>query len=664
MPFKIQRFERWWTPALAAALFALNAWICWRLFWIGFTPSWSSVEGSFVGLARHLSLHWRDFSWWTIWQCGLPYQNTYVPLFHLAVAIVTSLRHTEAVHAYHLVSGITYSLGGATLFLMVRRFGASRIEALFAGLFFSLFSPSAFLVPEFGVDLGSRFAGRRLQVLTVYGEGPHVSAIALIPIVLLALEYAVRRRTRRAFALAAIAIAVVFLTNVPGTMALALAVFCWLACQPSGSRIAAWKIAAGAALFAYAIACFGDPPSSLATVFGNVGPMHSGFSHSVKTTPYLLPILLATIAATGWALARTRIPLAPRFGALYAVLTSILVLTARQSEKFELLPQAGRLHLEMELGASLVFAWLLWLLYRWRWTRLGVLVISAVAVAAQISNYRWRARIDLVPVNPATRSEYTSARWIDANMHGRRTYATGSTGFWFNAITDTPQVVGCCDQGKTMLILPAAAYLIHAGDTPLKTARAVQWLEVLGAHAVIVNGPKSSDEYKDFQKPERFANFLTPLHEELGDTIYAVPQITTSMAHVIRAEEAMVKVAGDPIYTDITRYAAAIEDPSRPAASCDWLDSGRAHIRASLRAGDLISVQTAWYPGWKAVVNGMSRAPTADGIGFILIQPECTGDCDITLEWTGIPDFWPSLLVTIAALAAAGWMIARGFTVR
>jgi uncharacterized membrane protein len=236
----------------AAALFALNAWIAWRLFFVEFTPNWSSIGGAFVGLARHLSLHWGDASWWTIWRCGMPFQDTYVPLLHVTVAAVATLRSWSAAHAYHATLGVTYSLGAATVYLLARRLDAERPAAVAAGLLWSLLSPSAFLVPEFGVDLGSRWAGRRLQVMLVYGEGPHVTAIALIPLALLALEYALRRRTGRSFAGAAAALGVVFATNIPGTMGRALAVFCWIAAQRAALWPAAHRNAARANALGYA----------------------------------------------------------------------------------------------------------------------------------------------------------------------------------------------------------------------------------------------------------------------------------------------------------------------------------------------------------------------------------------------------------------------------
>jgi hypothetical protein len=637
----------------AVLLFALNAWIAWRLFLVSYTPAWSSIEGAFVGLARHISLHWGDFSWWTIWRCGMPYQDTYVPLLHLVVAAVATIAKWPAAHAYHAVLGVTYSLGAVTLYVLARRLDAERPAAVFAGLVYSLFSPSAFILPEFGVDLGNPLAGRRLQVMTVYGEGPHVSAIALIPLALLVLEYAVRRRTGRSLALASLALGAVFITNIPGTMGLALAVFCWIAVQPGATRFAALRIAATAAVLGYAVVCFAVPPSSLVTVFGNVGPMHSGFSTALHRTPYLLPLVLVATAGVGWLLARTFLPLYARFGALYAAMTALLVLTARHSERFEILPQAGRLHLEMELGIALVAAWLLWLFYRsGRSARYVLAVFGLAAMYYQVGHYRWRARMDLKPVDPTTRSEYTSAHWLDTHMNGRRVYATGSTGFWLNAFTDTPQMTGCCDQGNSMAALASVPYLIHAGIAPAQTRTGIEWLQTMGIHAIVVNGPESNDEYKDYQKPERFENFLPVLHRERGDTIYGIPQRSASLAHVIRPEEA-------PSDRDRSRYVAAIEDPARPEAACDWLAAGRARIRARLNPGDAVSVQTAWFHGWRASSNGAAVPVDRDGIGFLLLRPACTGDCTIDLRWTGPRDFYLAGMVSAAGIALAAWLALR-----
>ena len=107
-----------------------------------------------------------------------------------------------------------------------------------------------------------------------------------------------------------------------------LAVFCWIAVQPAGRWARGWAVAAGASGLAYAIACYGVPPSSLATVVGNVGPMHTGFWFALHKTPLLLPGALIAAAALGYLLRYSRLPLFARFGFLYCGLLAAMVLTA------------------------------------------------------------------------------------------------------------------------------------------------------------------------------------------------------------------------------------------------------------------------------------------------------------------------------------------------
>src|SRR6516225_7640758 len=116
-------------------------------------------------------------------------------------------------------------------------------------------------------------------------------------------------------------------------------------------------------------------------------------------------------------------------------------------------------------------------------TRYLVLGFGALALYYQMGNYLEGVRMLLTPGDLACHSEYTPACWIDRNMGGKRVYATGSTGFWLNAFTDTPQVVGCCEQGQTMVALAAVPYLVHAGVSPEKTRLAITWLQAMGANA-------------------------------------------------------------------------------------------------------------------------------------------------------------------------------------
>ena len=136
-----------------------------------------------------------------------------------------------------------------------------------------------------------------------------------------------------------------------------------------------------------------------------------------------LVLALAAAAGLGWWLTRMRLPMIWRFAILNFLLLAGMVVTAKP-EKFELLPQVGRLHLEMEMGACIILGSCAWSLYKLipAWLHPVVLVLLLAPLYLQIEHYRARARMELQPVDLATRSEFTSARWVGANLAGQRTY--------------------------------------------------------------------------------------------------------------------------------------------------------------------------------------------------------------------------------------------------
>ncbi len=643
------------------ALTALNLAICWRLFQVEYTNRFSSIEGSFIAIARYVSRHWSGFSWFPLWHCGMPFQDTYVPLLHLVVALTATLARIPAARAYHAVIAAAYALGPATLYLLAVRLGARRGAAFLSALFYSLISPAAFLMPEVARDIGGLWYCRRLQVLTVYGEGPHIAALTFLPLAILALQTALEKRTRRALVPAALWIALVLLTNVPGAGGLALAVFCWICAQPRGRRSAAWLVAIAAALFAYALACYGVPPSAISTVAGNFGSMHPGFTSGLRYGSLLLIAVLGAVAAAGYLLARTRVPLIVRFALLNFGLLAAVVLTGR-SGKIELLPQSGRLQLEMEMGMCLLLGVLAWTVYNWipRWIRPVVWVLCLGPIGVQFANYRSLAASCTQPADLGRQSEYTTAMWLDANLHGQRVYAAGSTAFWLNAFAESPQMGGCCLQGQSMPLVPYVQGLVNNGTSPAGTQNVRTWLRALGVTALVVNGPGSTDAYKDIHVPERFAGFFTPLHRENGDTIYSVFDAPTSLAHVLHPGEPVPFLPTQRLNgLDVVRYAAIVADPSRPPATFDWLRGNAARIRAQLHRDDLVSIQVPWFHGWKAYLRGERRPVSSDGLGFLLIEPRCEGPCEIALLWTGRPDLPFAAAISIAALVCLSLMAFR-----
>lgn len=57
-----------------------------------------------------------------------------------------------------------------------------------------------------------------------------------------------------------------------------------------------------------------------------------------------------------------------------------------------------------------------------------------------------------------------------------------------------------------------------------------------------------------------------------------------------------------------------------------------------MAASDVLSVQIADDPGWRARVENRMVSLRADQLGFIVVDPRCIGECSVDLEFTGGPE--------------------------
>jgi hypothetical protein len=198
------------------------------------------------------------------------------------------------------------------------------------------------------------------------------------------------------------------------------------------------------------------------------------------------------------------------------------------------------------------------------------------------------------------------------------------------------------------------------------------WLKALGAHAFSVPGPLSDPYYRPFTNPERFEGHFPVLWRESDTTIYSVPSRSKSLAHVVPATSLVQHFPINGLDIDeMKRYVAALEDPALPDAPFQWLNWHAASIQAKLQAGQVVSIQERYMPGWSAVVNGQPQKVDRDGLGFMVLKPACN-DCRVTiaydggLEWrlTCLASFLVTLLSAFALVrsllkgrqrALAGW---------
>ena len=637
--------------ACALALFAINVYIVRELFAVEYLRFMGSIEGAYISLARQLSSDW-DLTWWPLWYAGIPYQNTYPPLLHWITALAARFMHVSPAHSYHFVTAFFYCAGPVTLFWMAYRLSGLLWPSFAGGLAYSLFSPSTLLLVAARNDVGGAFGPRRLQALVQYGEGPHVTSMALLPVAIVALDVAITRRRPVFYLLAALAMASVVLTNWLGALALAAAVMAYiLAKRPTElKRVSLACLALGA--FAYALAAPWIPPSTLAAIRINAQRIGGPYPVTTAHVKYAAVILIAIVLLWSWC-ERRMISGHARFFAVFTLLISAPPLAGAWWEIY-LVPQPDRYHLEMEMALCPLVAFVLagQVLQLGRGLRWAALICLAVLAFLQVKPYRHAAREWTRSLDVHTTSEYKTASWIDQNMHGRRVFVPGSDYFWFNAFTDTSQLEGGFDQGLTNPWLPVIHYQLYAGTgTANEGELGMLWLKAFGVHAAAVCGPRSTEAYKPYHNWKKFEDLLPVLWRDGDDVIYRVLPDSASLAHVLRPEDRMTRPPASVLDTDFLRaYVAPLENPALPPAEMTWKNRHHALLTADLQKDQLLLVQVTYHPGWHARVNGAARHVTRDPIGLVVVAPQCAGRCVVDLEYGDDPEMLTACGISWTAL--------------
>lgn len=133
-----------------------------------------------------------------------------------------------------------------------------------------------------------------------------------------------------------------------------------------------------------------------------------------------------------------------------------------------------------------------------------------------------------------------------------------------------------------------------------------------------------------------FHTRLGLIREERDTTICAVPRPARTLAHVIPRGAVVSRAPAAASDTaDAKRYIAAVESSAVPSATFVWLQDSRARIHATLGANQVLSVQVTYHAGWKATTGGRTVPISKDGLGQMILSPECPGDYEISLVYDG-----------------------------
>jgi hypothetical protein len=389
-------------------------------------------------------------------------------------------------------------------------------------------------------------------------------------------------------------------------------------------------------------------PSTIRTIRTNA-PKLVGWE---STTPerVLAGVLIAGLLLLAWILRRWRVAPRVRFAAMFLWGTAVVTLGAYWLH-IKMIPQPERYHLEMDLAF-------------WLTVTLAAEPIAARLRSSSVRKYAWvaiavaclpvmvyqhrRARDMERPIDIDRTTEYRISHWLGDRMPGRRVFAPGSVGFWMNAFSDTPMIVGGFDNGIRNELLWGVNYQIYAGD---KLENTVAWLKALGCDAIVGGDPGSGEVYHPYKYPAKLHD-LPQLWRDGPEVIYAVPRVRRSLAHALHAAD-LVREAPPSYYVKpLEPFLAALDDPALPAADFRWRNSSAASVSAELGPGLLLYVQVAWDAGWHAQVNGEPRETRADALGQMVVEPHCSGPCTVELVWDGGTEMRIARTVSPLALAA------------
>jgi hypothetical protein len=638
---------------LPVVLLLLNVWIAGKLFGVEYSAVLQSNEGTFIAIARQIAAHHLgDLLWWPFWDCGLPFQNTYLPLLHLLVGFFSQITGHSPALAFHQVSAVFFCLAPTTAYLMALGMTRKPEASFFGALAYTVFSPCALLIPGIRADLGGVLNLRRLNILAYYGEGPHTAALAFIPLAIVFLYLAMTSGRLWQKMLAGVCISAAVLSNAFAAVILALALMALLASYATDRfwRNAVLFVVIGG--LAYGWICPLLPPSVISAIRTNSPTVDGDYAFTARSEAGVA--ILAAGFLMLWFFAHRFIRSRHvGFFLLFAWLTTGIV--ALGSWRVNVVPQPIRYQIAMDLSLCMlvVFGAAEWLVRAGRRTRIAIGAVVLLAIAIQSRHAIRYARHLIRSTDITQTSPYRIAQWADANMAGARVMISGVDSFYFNDFTDTPQLHGGHDPMQPNPLLRIVPFTLYTGmNTGAQDGSiSILWLKALGAHAISVPGPDSPDYNKPFVNPTKFDGLLPVLWKQGFETIYAVPARSNSLAHVLSPGALVHHLPINGLdTTEAQRYVDALNSPDGGDAFWRWNTWHSATIHAVVPAGQVISTQVTFRPGWHASVGGSPQQVYADGLGFLVVKPDCQGSCDFTLWYDGGPEWRVTSMISIATM--------------
>lgn len=619
------------TAALdSVALLFFTALLIWPLFGIEYLAAWGSIDSTFIADARMLAGHLPHPGWQPLWYGGTRFDYIYPPALRYGTALLSLVGHISTARAYHLYTATLYVVGTAAVYGLVRTGSASRKTALFAASAWALVSPCFLFLSALRHD-SVYLMPQRLHVLAAYGEGPHISALSVLPAALAASLSALRFWRPRMLVLAGALCALVVANNFYGATALALffPVLAWSVWTGERSRYVCMRAAAIAAL-AWGLCAFWLTPSYLRITVLNLKWV------ATPGNTWSLFVAAAVIAVfcigSFWYANRRQDRIWTIFTVGSAIILSLDVLGYFYFG-FKISGDSQRLAPEFDLAVIIFVAEGIRLAWKRKDLRAAA-VLVALAVFAPSVRYLPHAWFPFPQSGPLSEQvEYRTSQWVAGHLPGARVLPTGSIRFWFDAWSDNAQIDGGSLQGMLNQIIPAAIWQITRGDRP---EPAILWLQALGTDAMVVPDTNSPEVYHDFSLPHKFRGALPAIYDDgKGTVVYRVARVHPGIGRVVNTKDAAAvgTVRGGDDVETLAKYVAVVEHAGQPATRVSWRDFDDMNVQARVAAGQSLLLQETYDDSWEAHEGERSLPIRREPVmGFMLIDVP-PGDHAIALHF-------------------------------
>ena len=613
-----------------------------------YEDKWQSIESTFISDARYLAENWPHPQWQPLWYTGTRFDYIYPPALRYGTAAVIKLLGFVPAKAYHFYVALFYALGIAGVYLLMRVGTNSRAAAWLGAVATSLMSPIFLFMPRFRGDAWM-LQPQRLGVLVKYGEGPHMSALALIPIALAFTWLALDKRRPWAIALASLACAGVVATNFYGAVALAtfypvLAWSLWITRLEKRILIPALAIP----VFTYGLSAFWLVPSYFKVTIDNMVYVSQ---HGTTWSIWLaLAVTVVFALVSDWLACGKPERAWGVFIAGCVVFFSLNVL-GNYYFNFRIAGEPIRLLPELDM----IYIMAIVLVLQWMWDRPGIALRGVAIVVVLAAFYSAKGYIrhawHMFPTSPDYRSrvEYRITDWLWHNMPDARVEPSGSVRFWFDAWHDLAELGGGSDQGLLDKQVEPAQWEANLGP---KGEPTVLWMQSMGVDALFVSDKRSQEFFKDFEHPEKVAGLLPAIFDDgQGNTIYRVPRRYPARARVVdTAQFQRLKRQRDNDDVEyLGAYVNAIENGPDSAPSLTREGPDGMLVHAKVEPGQSILVQEAYDSSWQAAEGGHMLPIRRDVMGFMWIDAP-PGDDQIRLEFRTPLENTVGRTITLAVL--------------